>query len=82
MCITIQPYKDTNTHLGDTKDFLCLGLAQTLIEASAGDVAENLPRPSQLRGGGVQDLFKHMIYRTSRKLVAVGDRSDKAIQRH
>lgn len=57
--------RHTSTHLCDLQKLFRLGLAQTLVEASTDDVAENLSRFGQLRGCRVEYLLKHIIYGTN-----------------
>lgn len=40
-----------------------LCLAQTLVEAAADNFVQNLSGLSQLLGGGMQNLLKHLVYR-------------------
>lgn len=56
-----QSHEDAIAYRGDDLLLLGLGLAQTLVEASADDVLQDLPGLPQLRRGRVQDLLKQVI---------------------
>lgn len=56
-----QSHEDAIAYLRDDLLLLGLGLAQTLVEASADDVLQDLPGLPQVRRGRVQDLLKQVI---------------------